>query len=479
MKILKRAASEKDFSLKECQSIAQVVSLGSSNQTETMDAKRDNSTALFKLKKRRSKRSFNMLIMGSIWSLALTQQERRRKRRRRGRDTWEFPVDLVTEVLIRLPEKSLMRFKCVSKQWSSLISCRYFCNSVFTLTRQKQQQPRLYMSLVDEGGQRELLAISSTSPEKTCFVVDQDLSIPGMGGLFLNGGARGLMCFSRRKKACIYNPSTKQLLTLPKVKPDIRAEQGERKHCTRYYMGYDPVSDQHKLLCTNFISSEGLKKLKSEHWVFVLEAGGSWKKSVLHHENYIPHAPFALGRSISSGGSIVRYMAWQNMYTCLIVSFDVRSEEITTILVPEEVGYHVHILALEMKADLIEYGGKTAIFEHSKLRDTGASELWVWEDVEKQEWSKKKSLVLQPCQMHLVNDVELLVKGTTQDGKVILVPLLEMLPSGFYILCYDLQSNDLRKVEIQGIPQFWYDKKCCYFDLRLMDESENVVYLET
>uniref|UniRef100_A0A1J3FD99 F-box/LRR-repeat protein n=1 Tax=Noccaea caerulescens TaxID=107243 RepID=A0A1J3FD99_NOCCA len=434
-------------------------------KSEIMYAKGEYSFASskLKLKKRRSKhRSCNMLMMGSFWSLAaLTQQERRRKRirrrverrrrRRRGRDMWEFPVDLVTEILIRLPEKSLMRFKCVSKQWSSLISCRYFCDRVFTLTRQKQQQPRLYMSLLDEGGQRELLSLSLTSPDKTCFVVDQDLSIPGLGGFFLSG-PRGLMCFPFRRTACIYNPSTKQLLTLPMVIPDIIAEEDQGRHPNRYYIGHDPVNDQYKLLCTVVISSDHLRNLKSEHWVFVLEAGGSWKKVVLP-ESYHSHVPFALGRSISSG-SVVRYMAWRDNYHCEVVCFDVRSEELTTILVPRDVGLHVRIPVIHLKADLIEYGGKIAIFEHSYLKDGGETELWVLE----KEWSRKKSLVLQPCQRHLVNDVELIVKGITQDGKVILAPPLEM-SYGFYILCYDLQSNDLRKVEIQGIPQVWYDKE--------------------
>ncbi|KAE9619845.1 putative F-box domain-containing protein [Lupinus albus] len=36
---------------------------------------------------------------------------------------------LVHEILLRLPVKSLLRFKCVSKQWLALISEPYFCNS--------------------------------------------------------------------------------------------------------------------------------------------------------------------------------------------------------------------------------------------------------------------------------------------------------------------------------------------------------------
>ncbi|CAH2058592.1 unnamed protein product [Thlaspi arvense] len=51
---LKQAASEQDFTLEECQSIAQVVSLRGSNQIEIMDAKGDNSLALFPAKFRES-----------------------------------------------------------------------------------------------------------------------------------------------------------------------------------------------------------------------------------------------------------------------------------------------------------------------------------------------------------------------------------------------------------------------------------------
>lgn len=35
--------------------------------------------------------------------------------------------DLLTEILIRIPAKPLLKFKCVSKQWLSLISDPKFC----------------------------------------------------------------------------------------------------------------------------------------------------------------------------------------------------------------------------------------------------------------------------------------------------------------------------------------------------------------
>lgn len=146
--------------------------------------------------------------MGLFLRLAVTQRERmsktmKKKGRRRGshmckKHDCEIPPDLVTEILLRLPSKSLMRFKCVSKDWSSLISCRYFSH-LFTVRR--QQKPRLYMYLVAKDNQRVLL--SSTSPDNNSFVVvDKDLSIPGMG--YSANVVRGLMCFRVRKKKQIH-----------------------------------------------------------------------------------------------------------------------------------------------------------------------------------------------------------------------------------------------------------------------------------
>ncbi|KAL1210891.1 F-box/kelch-repeat protein [Cardamine amara subsp. amara] len=75
--------------------------------------------------------------------MAFSFDQRERRIKSHGR-TPEIPFDLVIEILRRLPAKSLVKFKSVSKIWSSFICSRNFTNSFLRVT---SSPPRLYMSL--------------------------------------------------------------------------------------------------------------------------------------------------------------------------------------------------------------------------------------------------------------------------------------------------------------------------------------------
>jgi hypothetical protein len=45
-----------------------------------------------------------------------------------------LPHELIIQILLRLPVKSLLRFKCVCKLWLTLISDAHFANSHFQIT---------------------------------------------------------------------------------------------------------------------------------------------------------------------------------------------------------------------------------------------------------------------------------------------------------------------------------------------------------
>ncbi|XP_024010028.1 putative F-box protein At1g33020 [Eutrema salsugineum] len=101
-----------------------------------------------------------------------------------------FPVDLIPEILSRLPAKSIGRFLCVSKLWGSILHRPDF-NELF-LTR-SLARPRL------------LFAIQGVV---TVHV--------------------------------ICNPSTRQCVSLPKLRT---------KDFSRSFLGFDPIDKQFKVLC--------------------------------------------------------------------------------------------------------------------------------------------------------------------------------------------------------------------------------------
>ncbi|VVB17714.1 unnamed protein product [Arabis nemorensis] len=140
------------------------------------------------------------------------------------------------------------------------------------------RSPCLYMSLVEHfdcdsmevchnPGKSVLISLSSSSSNGS-LSFDPDLTMPGIGGHDMFA-LRGLILYKVCRKACIYNPTTRQSLTLPAVESNIFAREEPGKY-VNYFLGHDPVLDQYKVVCIVVICSEDFELFTSEHWVFVL-----------------------------------------------------------------------------------------------------------------------------------------------------------------------------------------------------------------
>ncbi|ESQ29942.1 hypothetical protein EUTSA_v10011525mg [Eutrema salsugineum] len=416
--------------------------------------------------------------MGLAYRLSVTK--RKRMKRRRKAET-EIPKDVVMgEILTRLPVTSLMRFKCVSKLWSSLICSRYFCNR-FLAVPLRPKPPRLYMCLHDCSDPRNsvTLSLAPDAASTSCFVVDHDLTTPRIGG-YIWQNFRGFMCYTIWDKPRIYNPATRQLVTLPAA---VKLKSNNREKSFKvvsYYFGHDPVKDQYKVVCStgiNYYYPNGVnlkRVISSEHRVFALKAGGggSWKKAAPTPSNFLPHIPDVRGVCIDG---VIYYLGWTDTYKSALVSFHIRSGDFKMIQVPRRDGDELPLRVINVT--LIEYGGKATIFDQTNLQEKGILDLWAVADARNEIWSRK-TLVLKPSQLHLVNNyTSFNIRGTTQNGKVFLIPWC--LHSPFHILCYDLQTNDMRKIEIKGVPDHWFSKDKLTVNVTLMEQRESVMYLKT
>ncbi|XP_010478550.1 PREDICTED: F-box protein At1g31080-like [Camelina sativa] len=91
----------------------------------------------------------------------------------KGENSDPLPIDLILDILSRLPAKSTDRFRCVSKLWESMLRKPYFTELFFT--RSSARRPRLLIRIYQDG---EHFLFSSSQPqnpyEKSSSVVYAD-----------------------------------------------------------------------------------------------------------------------------------------------------------------------------------------------------------------------------------------------------------------------------------------------------------------
>ncbi|XP_074359344.1 F-box/kelch-repeat protein At2g43270-like [Apium graveolens] len=128
--------------------------------------------------------------------------------------------DLITEVLLRLPVKSLLRFKSVSKLWLSIISSNTFIKS-HTTTKPEADETLLVYTKADYLNTVDLSLFHLDSLQ---YVPHPDVrALPSLSSPTLVGSCNGVVCVSvpeylKNKchdKILIWNPATRESKLIP------------------------------------------------------------------------------------------------------------------------------------------------------------------------------------------------------------------------------------------------------------------------
>ncbi|CDY26448.1 BnaC09g42200D [Brassica napus] len=205
-----------------------------------------------------------------------------------------LPLDLLMEIIGRLPVKSIARFLLVCKLWATTIRSRDFIKS-FPLGSCSSHEPRFLIAFNEQ------------------FIV---------------------------------NPTTGKSIALPRVRT--------RRKVVKSFFGYDSVSDEYKVLCMseahngpNFLGPS------SQHQIFTL---GAKKRSWRMVECSIPHCPCSSGVCIDGVIYYMAKTGTANLSQLSLVSFDSRCDKFDLvtgvspeILLNENQFSHVVILNFEGK----------------------------------------------------------------------------------------------------------------------------------
>ncbi|KAL1201064.1 F-box protein [Cardamine amara subsp. amara] len=336
-----------------------------------------------------------------------------------------IPLDLEVAILTRLPAKSVIKFLCVSKMWSSIIRSQRFVSSSYAMSSTMRSRFIITIS----SGDRCLLVFSSSyeSEISSCLATNLDMKVPSVSGLCGSAAycasVHGLVGFTTSGFTfTVCNPCINKFTILPCVG-------------ARTSWGYDPVVDQFKTL--TMISYPYRPPNYTAHEVLRLGGGAPESNKVISP----PY--FTVTKSVCING-FVYYGAWTptRSQNPVIVCFDVRHEKLSFIKAP------LSVICWEGESILINYKGKLASIARHPYATFQSFDLWILEDVKKQDWSRQSFQL--PFSLGMGKDFT--SPGTNKAGEIIFAPkLLPLKVQPFYIFYYNVDRKDIRRVRLLGI----------------------------
>ncbi|XP_059661929.1 F-box protein CPR1-like [Cornus florida] len=301
-----------------------------------------------------------------------------------------IPDDLIPDVLCRLPVKSLLRFRCVSKQWRALIDSPNFINlhlnqslrtnTNWSLISRRYSFQNLYcigyQSLDDilKHGYHNVLPVKHEYPF---------LRLPHHFNIV--GYCNGLMCLlsstlSSIKAPILLNPSTKKHQILP-PEPQIWSSYPV------YGFGYDAVTDDYKIVRVSRFVGEGF----GPEVVVFSSRLNKWRMS----PHCVPHFLRHNFSGVFFNGALHWVATRQHEspldnYSIYIVAFDLVVENFREVKLPNHSDY-----------ETVTLGVSGGCLWAGWIDDDNHVQLWVMKDYMVQEsWTKRSlSFSSQVCKI--------------------------------------------------------------------------------
>ncbi|XP_023637726.1 putative F-box protein At5g15660 [Capsella rubella] len=341
-----------------------------------------------------------------------------------------IPHDLLFEILLRLPVKSVTRFISVSNLFASIIRSQGFMKS-FSLRSSKQKQCLLlaYDGVDEEKVDKNWFFISSSEKSSSPVMLSRMacLHAPELSRYTPPrvSCVHGLLSFVYGEEQIIINPSNGKYITLRSVK--------SRRKVLKRFFGYDPVDGQHKVLCLTEPMFGSGTRVAASGQCQVLTLESSLKNLWRQIKCSIPHRPQSEGLCTNGVLYYYAHMGKEFMEPSL-VRFDVRSEtfEFLTKL-PVEIQNSLK------SSNLISYKGNVA---SATSRSHYSYDLWLLEDFKKQQWIKV-NLSASPNTTKRYSPIDL--RGIAHTGEVIYASLYL---DNFYLIIHDRDTNVFKVVDI-------------------------------
>ncbi|KAK7363689.1 hypothetical protein VNO77_05840 [Canavalia gladiata] len=287
-------------------------------------------------------------------------------------ETVQLPQELIIEILLKLPVKSLFRFKCVCKSWLSLI-----CDPHFALSHYDHLSAARTCRLV-------LLAPSASefrSMDLDASILDDSASaalnlsfLPSFPqpryNIKIMGSCRGFLLLECHSNLYMWNPSTH-------VHKQISLRVNAMFFRFLYGFGYDPSTDDYLVLL-------GTCDPNSVDWVTRVELyslrADTWEQIEDTYLSYVnASVDFRLGTLFNGA---IHWLAFRHDVSVkLIVAFDLSERSFSEIPLPDDFNHNYYF------CDLRVLGGFLSLSVVGI--DNEPTEIWVMQEYKvKSSWTK-------------------------------------------------------------------------------------------
>ncbi|GKV15035.1 hypothetical protein SLEP1_g25836 [Rubroshorea leprosula] len=333
-------------------------------------------------------------------------------------------LDLIVDILSRLPVKDLLRFRCVSKTFRSLIDSSDFVKLHLNRSVTSHINQTLILSKHDLRV-ADLASLNSFS----------GLEHPLMGDdLNILGSCNGLLCISNiLDDMAIWNLSMKKYIMLPSLSLgsyDLYV----------FGFGYDSVNDDYKVVRITQSGGKEGKPLESEVKVLSMGRKG-WRR--IEDIPYVLPCPGANG--VFASGSLHWVVSYKDEPSDenVIVALDVGLEEYREVPQPEYTDNK------KFRLDVGVLGGCLCLMANYLSH----VDLWVMREYGvKESWSKLLSLACDDVVGSLRSMKPL---AYSRSGDQV---LLEQ--DNTNLVWYDLKMKKAKNVSASGMPYFYKSEIC-------------------
>ncbi|KAK9015217.1 hypothetical protein V6N11_006334 [Hibiscus sabdariffa] len=341
--------------------------------------------------------------------------------------------DAILDVLCRLGVKDLVRFRCVSKPWCSTIDSpdfikRHLSHSLKTNTNLSLILPTAYIFSVDFD--------SLETPQRLKHPLDESDEGKGTDILGSCHGLLALMNGDDDYEISLWNPSTRRSQMLPFTDIEFPPWSIGFQFIV-YGFGYDPISDDYKLVRMVQFHGKDQDSVDSEVKVYSLRTN-SWRRvkdfPFYHKDQY------QIGVLANNALHWVASKKRLSDTRSFVAAFDLETEEYRVIELPDclDMGFHMSLNDMEGDVSLVAMGGCLCLIANC----WGAYvDIWVMKEYGvKESWTK---LISAKQTQHLPT-VSPLALSKTGDKMLLNV--------GRKFIWYDLISKKAEIVSIGDVP---------------------------